>query len=545
MFDNKKQESNYPSKPAAKSAAHLVPPGKPEPKPSIEKLKYEEANSKQKVCEFWQNFGFDVFPRNPEPIEWDGDPATHFDRHPDHDLACKLTTDVISIGALVEEANAQVRALCQQLKSGPPFPLRVIGNSYFMYRLAEVQGMIEDLRLPKGVQLFRPGDFIPLPVGEEFRPETFRAKSVQELPAITLEELKQAAQRVPDPLVEGNPLASYSLLGQAAKYERIAVETRPLLGNVCMAGELTVLYGPPNVGKTLIMLKLLILAIQQKLIEAGNVYYINADDSSAGFALKMRLMDDQGVHTLSPGQAGFQASELAEILTEMVAKRKARGVLIIIDTLKKFVDLMSKKESSVFANACRQFAMAGGTIVAFAHTNKNPAANGKLTYAGTADIIQDFDAAYVLTPLEDVGTGGETVVEFEARKGRGGGTKRVAYAYAADDGISYEERLSSVRLVEPEQLDAFQEIEAQKADAQIIAAVRECIEAGITKKMNLAKAASERAEVSERAAIRAIETYTGSDPSRHHWAYRIKERGAKVYELLPNPPEDQPPEAEA
>lgn len=337
------------------------------------------------------------------------------------------------------------------------------------------------------------------------------------------------------PTIVNSPLTPFSLRGKAAEFERLATEATPLLGDMCLRGEATIWYAPPNAGKTLFGLKFLGDAVHQGLVNPENTYYINADDSSAGFAVKMRLMDDLGVHTLAPGFKGFKAENLITILHEVAQADKARGSLIIIDTVKKFTSLMDKGKASAFANACRQVVMRGGTILAFAHTTKSPNANGKLRYAGTTDMIDDFDAAYVLTPIEtDSGTKEKTVI-FACEKTRGHNAEIAGYAYAAERGISYEERLASVRLVDPDQLDAFQRLEAERADTEVIAIVTDCINDGITTKMALAKGVAARAKISERAAIRLIEAYTGEDPDQHHWTYSVRERGAKVFALLPKP----------
>lgn len=74
---------------------------------------------------------------------------------------------------------------------------------------------------------------------------------------------------------------------------------------------------------------------------------------------------------------------------------EAHGVCVIIDTSKKFIQLMDKKLGADFADGCRQFSMHGGTIVALAHTTKNPNRDGSVRYIGTTDLVEDFDAVTV------------------------------------------------------------------------------------------------------------------------------------------------------
>lgn len=132
----------------------------------------------------------------------------------------------------------------------------------------------------------------------------------------------KAAQTAPEPVRPGNPLVAYSLLGSADEFEAAAEDAKPLLGDFCFAGQATVLYAPPNAGKTLIILKSTLEAVEEGRIAPGNVYYVNADDNSSGLADKLRLMQDIGVHTLVPGFKGFSAAQLVGLLS--ARRRTAR-----------------------------------------------------------------------------------------------------------------------------------------------------------------------------------------------------------------------------
>lgn len=332
---------------------------------------------------------------------------------------------------------------------------------------------------------------------------------------------------------KADPFAKYSLLGQSEKYEALAKAATPLLGEVCLLGEATVFYAKHNVGKTLLCFHLIMEAVKQGRISAGNVKYVNADDSSAGLATKLRIMDEIGVNTLVPGQSNFKIVELPEVLREAVEEGTARDTFVVLDTLKKSVDLMNKRESSVFGNVCREFVSAGGTLLALAHVNKNKI-EGKAVHAGTTDILDDFDAGYILDELTLGGRPGEKVVEFTRLKARGGGVESAMYAYAAEDNVSYEERLASVRLVRAEDLENFKIAEKVRADSEVIAVVRACIAEGIILKMALRDEVADRTGISKREAIKVIDRYTGSLPGHHQWCFARGGHGSKVYSLLPD-----------
>ena len=414
--------------------------------------------------------------------------------------------------------------LLSSLPGPPTLSFRRDGQQYTAYRFGTGLIPVGAAALPATASMLRPGDVMPLPSGDSS--DILRAAALANLPELTVES---GLVRCAPPPISATGLSRYSLLGLADDYEARVVEAKPLLGDICHSGQATVWYAPPNAGKTLIGLSLLGNAVQDGRVQPGNVYYINADDSSEGFVTKMRLMEDLGVHTLAPGQRHFESATLIEQLQRAVREDTAAGIFIIIDTLKKFADLMNKAQTSAFADACRHFVMGGGTILAFAHTNKNPTASGKLIYAGTADIVQDFDAAYLLSPAD---VAGDRLVRFDAFKRRGAGTASTAFKYAADDNISYEERLLSVHEVNPEWMEEFDRQESERDDAEVIEAVKAVVGLGLVKKMELAKAVAKRISVSERRALKVLEAYTGTDAARHHWTFATKARGAKVYAVL-------------
>lgn len=465
---------------------------------------------------FWTTFGFtDLF------------------RDDDESLSCLLPEGLIALSAATEDDDDNIIGVVKG--NGPPvMAMKVNRLRHYLYRVGQPSDVPTAETLPQGVVLHEAGDVLPLPNGEDFEPERYQCQSMNEL-AAWCPSIPTVDDPVNLPVEVTTALTAFSLRGRATHFEENAVKAMPVLGDLCLAGQCTILYAAPNVGKTLVTLRLLLDAIDKRRIAPGNAYYVNADDSSEGFAQKMRLLDDVGAHTLAPGFRGFEPADLASHLRKMASTDTAKGVVVIIDTLKKFVDLMDKKVASAFGDACRQFTMKGGTVVALAHTNKNRSNSGKQTYAGVADIVQDFDAAYMITALDELGDGEETVVQFEAFKLRGAGSRQVAYAYANEPAISYEERLASVRPVDPEQFEEFERYQAEKSDAGTIAAIIACIGQGITQKMKLAKAAASRAHVPERSVIRALDTYGGDDPAKHRWRYSVKERGAKVYDLLAMP----------
>lgn len=333
-----------------------------------------------------------------------------------------------------------------------------------------------------------------------------------------------------------NPLDKFSLLGMSDELEKNVVDAVPLLGELALMGQATVLFAAPNTGKTMITISLLIDAIKDDRVDPAKVYYLNMDDSGTGLLEKNRIAEEFGFNMLAEGHLDFSASALLSIVRGMIENDQARGVVVILDTLKKFVDLMDKGRTSTFTNVIRPFVLKGGTVIALAHTNKHPGKDGKPVYGGVSDIMNDIDCAFTIAPIsaED----GVKVVEFVNVKRRGNVVQSAAYSYCIGNGIPYGEMLLSVQTVDVTDLDTLKLVEEIKSDADVIKAVKVCITDGVSTKMKLADATAKRAGISKRSALQIIEKYTGDDPTLHRWKFSVGERGAKQFAILPVIPPD-------
>ncbi|MFN3878056.1 MAG: AAA family ATPase [Brevundimonas sp.] len=333
-------------------------------------------------------------------------------------------------------------------------------------------------------------------------------------------------------LTAKHPLLRFSLLEDADKLEAEAADTKRLLGQFVMDGQATMIYAPPNTGKTLIIIFLILKAVEEGLIDPDSVFYFNADDGSLGLAVKNRLMAEVGAHMVAPGRRGLKTKHLVETMLQAAADGSARGTLIIIDTLKKFADPMDKKDSSRFAQVCREYVMAGGTIVALGHTRKTPKADGTYPYQGTTDIFEDFDAVYIASVVATKAAG-RRVVRFKNEKKRADSPDVVAYSYADEAGISYEEKLASVQAIDPDDMEAWSEPGQGVEETRVITTLLRLIDDGFDGgRMALAKAAAMQCGVSERTALSVLQRYTGETFGEAYWTFQRVGRGKQVYATL-------------
>lgn len=330
-------------------------------------------------------------------------------------------------------------------------------------------------------------------------------------------------------------LLMYSLRGKSQDMFKQMQDDKFILGRIAVMGQITAFYAKPNAGKTLLTMRLLIDSIVADEINANNVFYINADDGFNALVYKNEIAEEHGFHMLAPGHRGFEHKNLVLIMDSMVKRDKAKGVIIILDTLKKFTDLMDKSSGSAFMKHARSFNAKGGSMILLGHANKNRNPQGGLVFSGTTDITDDCDCAYTLD--EASRTGDIKRVIFENFKNRGNVAREAGYEYSIREGQNYKELLDSVRT-----LDKKAEVDA-KADAAynrqlekdklIIDAITETIQVGVTIKTEIIQKVFTDGAIPKPKIYIVLERYKGIEQC-HLWAETIGYKNKKTYRLLGN-----------
>ena len=224
-----------------------------------------------------------------------------------------------------------------------------------------------------------------------------------------------------------------------------------IFDGLALSGQITLFYAKPNTGKTLLFLHFIIEAIKKGVINAANIFYINADDDYKGLFTKGKLAAKHGFEMISPAEAGMTTKYILTLLDEMSQSDEAAGKVIILDTLKKFTDLMDKKVQLFFYELLRKFILKKGTVIMAGHTNKKTDDDGNLICEGTADTMNDIDCAYSINLMSP--TEGDVIVEFRNEKSRGDVVTRVSYGYTRKTGMHYFDIINSVHKLDARQFD--------------------------------------------------------------------------------------------
>jgi hypothetical protein len=333
-----------------------------------------------------------------------------------------------------------------------------------------------------------------------------------------------------DEELDGNPFYKFSLRGHSAEIERNLVEQVYVMDSIAIKGQYTMLYASPNAGKTLFSLYFLTEAVKMGRVNPDKLFYFNMDDMGNGLLEKNTIAEEYGFHMITSGFNDFTASVFLNHIEEMVENNSAKDVVLVLDTAKFFVNLMNKNEASAFNQKIRPFVAKGGTVIALAHTNKNPDQSGKSKFCGTSDMVDDCDCAYMLNSVSSEKN--VKVVEFENIKSRGTVLSKVGYQFTKEDDSSYVDIFLSVKKVNENELTSLKQEEEHKTDAELINAVIITIKEGINSKMKLAETAGKRVDVSKRKMNKLIEKYTGEDPGFHKWKFTVGARGSKEFTLI-------------
>lgn len=260
-----------------------------------------------------------------------------------------------------------------------------------------------------------------------------------------------------------NPLGvlnSFSLNGSSEQMKKQMLDDVFVLGRVALLGQATVLYAEPNTGKTLLTVWMLIEQIKKGDLKSSDVYYINADDNYRGLVQKLAYAEKYDFHMLAPSHKGMTVGTVAGLMHDLAKHDQASGKVFILDTLKKFADIMDKASQREFNLTMREFTSKGGTVIMLAHTNKNRSGDGELVHAGTSDMKDDSDCVYIIESISEVH--GRRTIKFMNDKARGDVAKECSFSYSTTEGNSYDDVLNSIKEESKDSLESIMAVEKVK-----------------------------------------------------------------------------------
>ena len=349
--------------------------------------------------------------------------------------------------------------------------------------------------------------------------------------------IEQVAQSADDEFMAAMRALVASTDGNIEQMKQRAQDAVFVLPEIAMLGDCTILNAGPNTGKTLLTLWMLCNR-DMEATKHLDIFYINADDSFNGSIEKMEITRHFGVHHLIPNQNGFDPANLAKMIKAAIKADACGRMVIILDTLKKFVSTMDKNDARIFNIMVRTFTQAGGTLIALAHTNKNKDSDGKSIAEGVGDFQSDFDCAYTIDKAEVITEGTDRVIVFENTKLRGPNAMKTTFSYDAGEKRSWAARFGSIKRIGAEEVARAEEkatAEAQLVkDQPIIDYIVGQLEDGPKSHSSLTRNNLDRATGSVGERTKVLERYAGrfwgrSKGQTSGWNYhKIEQRRANL-----------------
>ena len=335
-------------------------------------------------------------------------------------------------------------------------------------------------------------------------------------------------------------LRGWSSTGESEAMRKKMLEDKFVLEDVAILGQWTTFYASFGVGKTLLTLHLLKESIQAGNLDGQTVFYINVDDNYRGSIEKLALAEELGIEMLLPHRNGFNPENLIGEIKTAAINDQARNIIIVLDTMKKFVDLMNKTAGTEFGIIARGFVQAGGTLICLAHTNKHQDPEGKSVYSGTTDVADDSDCVFIIEKIKSDTDSGRHLVEFRNEKPRGNVAEQKTFAYHKQKSSSYEDILGSVEVIDPEVIeqekqDALKQKQYMK-DKPVIEIIKETAEDESLDLTSLVKRVNELSGLAVAKCREIVKRYQGKNWDQYtFWKITLGENNRKTVELLPYP----------
>lgn len=195
--------------------------------------------------------------------------------------------------------------------------------------------------------------------------------------------------------VETNPLNVFNRFALSDEELEDLQDAKWLIPNLVIAGHLIVIAAEPNAGKTTIFRQL-----AGDMSANGKVLYVNADIAASNVKEAQVHAKRNGYDLLLPDfKAGESMNSVGKELFKLSeSDAKLHDTVLIIDTLKKLIDLLNKSDLKELLSILRRLTAKGMTVILLAHTNKHKDSEGNPVFEGTGDLRADVDELIYLIP---------------------------------------------------------------------------------------------------------------------------------------------------
>ena len=197
------------------------------------------------------------------------------------------------------------------------------------------------------------------------------------------------------PQTEPNPFKGMLSMEVTRRHIQSITDAKFAWLNLIVQGHMMAICAQGNGGKTTIMVH----AAGEMSMAGYHVIYVNADASASDIKEYTHHAMDFGYKLINPDITNGSPEEVVTTLHQMSGRDfDYSKYVLILDTLKKFTDMMNKKKGKELYAVLRALTSKGMTIICLAHTNKYDDKDGKPIFEGVGDLRNDFDELVYLIP---------------------------------------------------------------------------------------------------------------------------------------------------
>jgi len=291
--------------------------------------------------------------------------------------------------------------------------------------------------------------------------------------------------------------------------------------NMFIQSHLVAISAEANAGKTTIVFHL----AGEMAANGFEVLYINADIAGGDAKGMWQQAQEKGVNLLLPDFKGKNMMQVRAHLENMASKENAdySDIVLIVDTLKKFVDLMSKGGVKMAFNLFRKLNAKGMTVITLGHVNKHKIGD-KPIFEGVGDIRNDVDELIYFLPVKN--DDGSITVSIDVDKGRGN-FEPTTFTILSDRSVRREKQFIDTANILAKKAQ-------YKKDIVFIDSINAALDDGCKNQKEIIDFCSKKGGVGKNSVLNVLQRYSGrfSDP----WLWRRDKqfkRNTLIYEKVP------------
>lgn len=205
------------------------------------------------------------------------------------------------------------------------------------------------------------------------------------------------------------PLSALEALGRFAVTEEQVEQlesTRMIWRDCIPLSHLIVWSGIANSGKT----ALATFAAGELAPRGYQVLYFQEDAAAGDLPTMYEHAKRHGYLLLNSTLSNASPDDQLEVLRALVRDgADLSGYVLILDTMKKYLSVMSKDGARVFFGLMRSLTQRGATVILLGHTNKNVGPDGKPVFEGVGDVRNDVDELFYLESTDKDAMGVKTM----------------------------------------------------------------------------------------------------------------------------------------